>query len=114
MQGVEVHQAREGRLQPCQRVAGFEQRHVKRFAVVGYEPLAGSSALRQRLQDGFFLRIISQEELPDHELHAFHSANADQERTGARAAGQAGGFRVEKNQPRRLGRAVPERAVQRR
>ena len=52
--------------------------------------------------NGFLFWIIAQKELPDDELRSFQRADADEKCAGAGAPSEAGGFRVEVNQP--LGR----------
>ena len=86
-----------------QRIACFQERHVERLSVEGDEAIAICQRLGERLEQRFLLRIVTQEELPNHKLHPFHISNADKECAGARPPGEARGFRVEENQPRGIG-----------
>src|SRR6516164_8278252 len=104
--------ARERRLQARERVTRLEQGNVKGLAVEGDDSLVGVKDLRQPCQRRPLIRVVAQEELPHHELRALDSSDADQKRTGAGPACQAGGFGVQVDQSRRLRqfRSVEEQA----
>ena len=95
--------------------ARFEQRLVVGFAVVGDQHIEPLQVLGEPPQERGLLAVIAHEKLAQPEARGFYGTDADQECVGARAAGQARGFGVEKRPPRwgrAAGGAARERAQQ--
>ena len=88
-------QAFEGMPRADHTEAGFEQRLVVGFAVVGDQHVEGREVLGEAEEQRGFLAVIAHEELAQAEAGGIDGADADQEGVGAAAAGEAGGFGVE-------------------
>ncbi len=91
-----VQETAEGRPRPVQTVAGFKQRLIEGAPVVGDEHAKGFQVLCQAGEQAGLLAVIAHQKLPHTKAIRRDAAHAHQKRAGAGAAGQAGGFGIEK------------------
>lgn len=95
---VNVGIAFEGDGDSMQRVAGDQQRRVEGFAVERHQSLARREEVDQRFEHGGLLRRVAQEELLESEFPVHEARRANEEGIRPRAAGNAGGFSIQKGE----------------
>src|ERR1700733_9295900 len=78
-------------------VAGFEQRLVEALAVVCDQDVEAGEISGERVEHRGLLVVIPHEELAYAEAVPVDAADADQERIRPGAAGEPGGFGIEKS-----------------
>ena len=103
MKHVDMRELAERRRQPVQRKARLDQRQVERFPVVGHDRATQARNVGDGFQEHTLGRKVRQEELPHSKAAVLIPGAANEERIGAGAAGDAGGFEVDEEQVRMCG-----------
>jgi hypothetical protein len=94
MQHVDVRHAGKRRVAAVEHEPGLHERQVERLAVIGHNRACLGGDLGDGVEQRALRREAGQHELPDPERRAVEPAAPDQERVGAGAASQTGGFEV--------------------